>query len=146
MCVPTLCRWPFGASVVLVAAVTILPALPYSPLAAQKRARTDASAPVARELTQARAALDKYRDPIVAVHDGYLSTLACVEYPQGGHEGTMQYTPGGMGIHFLNLQFIGPILDLTKPQVLIYEPDGDKLRLVAAEWLVPTEAARQTVP
>jgi hypothetical protein len=53
----------------------------------------------------------------------------------------MQYAPGGMGVHFLNLQLIGPTLDPAKPQVLIYEPDGDKLRLAAAEWFVPVQAA-----
>ena len=93
------------------------------------------------ELERARAALDKYRDPVVAVHDGYLSTLGCIEYPKGGAEGTMQYAPGGMGVHFLNVGFIGPTLDPAKPQVLIYEPDGDNLRLVAAEWFVPVAAA-----
>jgi hypothetical protein len=93
------------------------------------------------ELEAVRTALDKYRDPIVAVHDGYLSTVGCIEYPQGGGEGTMQYAPGGMGVHFLNLQFVGPTLDPAKPQVLIYEPDGDHLRLVAAEWFVPVNAA-----
>lgn len=93
------------------------------------------------ELESVRAALDKYRDPIVAVHDGYLSSVVCVEYPNGGSEGTMQYGPGGMGVHFVNVQFIGPVLDPAKPQVLIYEPHGDELRLVAAEWLVPTSLA-----
>src|SRR4029450_10998200 len=90
------------------------------------------------ELQKVRAALEKYQDPVVAVHDGYFSTLACVEYLKGG-EGSIEYTPGGMGVHFLNLQFIGPTLDPAKPQVLIYEPDGDKLRLVAAEWFGPVD-------
>jgi hypothetical protein len=101
---------------------------------------------VSLELEQARAALDKYRDPVLAVHDGYFSTLGCVEYPKGGREGTMQYAPGGMGVHFLNLQLIAPALDPAKPQVLIYEPDGDKLRLVAAEWFMPVQAAPQGPP
>src|SRR5262245_25493381 len=35
------------------------------------------------ELQSVRALLDKYNDPIVAVHDGFLSTLGCVEYPKG---------------------------------------------------------------
>jgi len=95
---------------------------------------------VSPELEQARAALDKYRDPVVAVHDGYFSSVGCIEYPQGGHEGTMQYAPGGMGVHFLNLQLVSPTLDPARPQVLIYEPDGDKLRLAAAEWFVPVQA------
>ena len=93
------------------------------------------------ELQAVRTALDKYRDPIVAVHDGYLSTIGCIDYPSGGAEGAMSYAPGGMGVHLLNMQFIGPDLDPAKPQVLIYEPAGDELRLVAAEWFVPVEVA-----
>jgi hypothetical protein len=93
------------------------------------------------ELAAARAALDRYQDPIVAVHDGYLSTLGCVEYPEGGGEGTIQYAPGGMGVHFLNMQYISPTLDPARPQVLIYQPVGDRLRLAAAEWFVPVQAA-----
>ena len=36
------------------------------------------------ELERVRSALQKYQDPVVAVHDGYFSTLGCVEYPSGG--------------------------------------------------------------
>ena len=68
------------------------------------------------------------------------------QYPKGGGHGTMPYAPGGMGVHFLNLQLIGPALDPAKPQVLIYEPDGDQLRLVAAEWFVPVQAAGAVRP
>jgi hypothetical protein len=109
-------------------------------------AQSSALPKVSPELEKVRAALDKYKDPIVAVHDGYFSTVGCVEYPAGGHEGTMQYVPGGMGVHFLNMQLIGPTLDPAKPQVLIYEPKGDKLQLVAAEWFVPVQAAGGTRP
>jgi hypothetical protein len=77
-------------------------------------------------LAEARAALAKYADPYVAVRDGYFSTLGCV-----------YYASGGMGVHFLNPQLLGPVPDPMKPQILIYEPDGDKLRLVAAEWFIP---------
>ena len=34
-------------------------------------------------LEKVRAKLEKYRDPIKAVHDGYFSTLGCVQYPDG---------------------------------------------------------------
>ena len=98
------------------------------------------------ELVSVRAQLDKYRDPILAIHDGYLSLLGCVTYPKGGSEGQMKYPAGGMGVHFLNPQAIGPTLDPAKPQVLIYEPAGDSLRLVAAEWFMPTEAAGGKAP
>jgi hypothetical protein len=95
-------------------------------------------------LVATRAALEKYQDPVVAVHDGWFSTLACIDYPQGGTgEGVMPYKPGGMGVHFLNPALIGQPLDSLKPQVLIYEPVGDRLKLVAAEWFVPVEVSRE---
>lgn len=116
---------------------------PALPAAAQQSA-------VPPELIAVRTLLDKYRDPILAVHDGYLSSVACIEYPKGAIEGSMKYPAGGMGVHFLNFQNIGPTLDPSKPQVLIYEPVGDSLRLVAAEWFMPAElvgagASRPTV-
>jgi hypothetical protein len=124
----------------LVAAIAAALLAPLSVGRAQEGA-PGSSVALPPELERARTVLDKYRDPIVAVHDGYLSTVGCVEYPKAGAEGAMQYAPGGMGVHFLNLQLIGPTLDPAKPQVLIYEPDGDNLRLVAAEWFVPVDAA-----
>jgi hypothetical protein len=90
------------------------------------------------DLEKVRAALDKYRDPVVAVHDGYFSTLGCVEFPKAATEGQVPtYVVGGMGVHFFNTSLIGPTLDPTRPQVLVYEPVGDKLELAAAEWFVP---------
>lgn len=93
-------------------------------------------------LAATRAALDKYQDPILAVHDGYFSTLGCIEYNTSGGHGEMEYKAGGMGVHFLNPAFISPKLDSLKPQVLIYEVVGNKLRLAAAEWFVPTQVSK----
>lgn len=99
------------------------------------------------ELESVRTTLDKYRDPMVAVAEGYFSTVACVEFPKGGHEGTLQFVPGGMGVHFLNAALIGPTLDPARPQVLIYEPNSSgRLELAAAEWFVPVQAAGNTRP
>jgi hypothetical protein len=79
------------------------------------------------ELEEVRVALEKYRDPVAAVHDGYFSTLGCVHYADGA-----------MGVHFLNLGLMGPVPDPMAPQILVYEPDDDgRLHLVAAEWFVP---------
>jgi len=89
-----------------------------------------------------RAALAKYEDPYVAVRDLYLSTVGCVHYDGTKMEGHMDYPKGAMGIHFVNLTIQGPP-DPLKPNVLIYEPVGDKLKLVAAEWLVPTSVAKE---
>ena len=98
------------------------------------------------DLEAARAALAKYSDPFVAVRDGYFSTLACMDFPHGMTDGPVEYLPGAMGVHFLNTANIGPKLDPTKPQVLIYEPVGDKLVLAGAEWFVPVAAAGGVVP
>jgi len=89
------------------------------------------------ELERLRDALDKYQDPYVAVRDGYFSTVGCVQYPDAGGDGQVPYKSGGMGVHFLNLQLIGPEPDPMRPPILVYEPDGTKLRLVAVEWFVP---------
>ena len=89
-----------------------------------------------------KAALEKYKDPYVAVHDLYLSTVGCIVYPEGGAEGEMQYPPGGMGVHFLNVPLIDGELDPLRPEVLIYERAEDgTLHLAAAEWFVPLEAS-----
>jgi hypothetical protein len=89
--------------------------------------RAEGTAPrLEGELAQARDLLAKYKDPVTAVRDGYFSTLGCVHYKSGA-----------MGVHFLNTALIAPTPDPAKPQILVYEPRGDKLELVAAEWFVP---------
>lgn len=109
-------------------------------------AQQQAGGMMSAELAAAKASLEKYKDPVMAVHDGYLSTLGCIDYPKGSQEGSMAYKPGAMGVHFLNLGYIGPTLSPDKPQVLIYEPKGDKLELVAAEWFVPAQAVSGPAP
>jgi len=92
--------------------------------------RASTSAPEPRlppQLEQVRENLRRYADPLVAIRDGYMSTLGCLAYPDGA-----------MGVHFLNPALVGPTVDPLRPQLLIYEPAGrDQLRLVAAEWFVP---------
>lgn len=97
------------------------------------------------DLDAIRAALDKYKDPIAAIRDGYFSTMACLDFPGGAAEGTMAYPAGGMGVHFLNMSLVGPQLDSLHPQVLIYEPRGGRLELAAAEWFMPAQLS-QTAP
>ena len=96
----------------------------------------------AADIDAMRQALAKYKDPYVAVRDLYLSTVGCVHYDGMKMEGHMDYPKGGMGIHFVNLTLQGPP-DFEKPNVLIYEPVGGKLELVAAEWLVPLAAVKE---
>ncbi|HWP17480.1 MAG TPA: hypothetical protein VNM46_17780 [Xanthobacteraceae bacterium] len=83
-----------------------------------------------------RKAMEKYRDYKVAIRDLYLSTVGCVHYAGEKIPDHMVYAKGAMGVHFVNLTVKGPP-DPLKPNVLIYEPVGKNLRLVAVEWLVP---------
>jgi len=98
--------------------------------------------PSTAQIDEMRQALEKYKDPYVAVRDLYLSTVGCVHYSGEKMEGHMDYPKGGMGIHFVNVTVTGP-LDPKRPNVLIYEPVGGKLQLVAAEWLVPVSAVKE---
>ena len=99
--------------------------------------------PTPAEVDAIRKALSKYEDPYVAVRDLYLSTVGCVHYDGSTMEGHLNYAKGAMGIHFVNLTIQGPP-DPLKPNVLIYEPVGKgKLKLVAAEWLVPLGLAKE---
>ena len=87
------------------------------------------------ELEAIRATFEKYQDPIVALRDGYFSTLGCVRYPDGD-----------MGLHFLNPALIGPTPDPMAPPILLYEAAGGKLRLAAVEWFVPLATGVQGRP
>jgi hypothetical protein len=104
------------------------------------------AAKLSAPLAGARASLDKYRDPLVAVRDGYLSSVSCIDFPKGAADGPVTYKPGAMGVHFINMSNVGPKLDPAKPQVLIYKPAGDKLQLVAAEWFMPAALVKAGTP
>ncbi len=88
------------------------------------------------QLAALKKSMEKYQDYKVAVRDLYLSTVGCIELDGVKKDGYMQYEKGAMGVHFVNLTLRGPP-DPMKPNVLIYEPHGKDLRLVAVEWLVP---------
>ena len=93
---------------------------------AQAQTSKETPPKLSAELERVRSALMKYGDPIAAVRDGYFSTVGCIEYPAGG-----------MGVHYLNPQLIAPVPDPMRPQILLYEPVGDKFRFIGAEWFVP---------
>src|SRR5450755_962567 len=92
--------------VVLFAVVTVV-----TTLAQTTPVTKPAASKMSPELQRVRAALEKYRDPVVAVHDGYLSTLACINFPNEPLPGHEQYPKGAMGVHFINAQLVGPVLD-----------------------------------
>jgi hypothetical protein len=58
---------------------------------------------------------------------GYEKFLPCFDSPG----------VGGMGQHYANLATIDGSIDANHPEVLVYEPTGNRLRLVAVEYVLP---------
>jgi len=109
----------------------------FGPIAAQE--------PYSAQIEVLRKSLEKYHDYKVAVRDLYLSTVGCVHYSGEKIAHHMEYPKGAMGVHFVNVTVQGPP-DPMKPNVLIYEPVGKELKLVAVEWLVPLTADAKQRP
>jgi hypothetical protein len=89
--------------------------------------RPEASPGLVRDVRQAT---QKFQDVAAATAAGYVSTENCVSGPN----------QGAMGVHYVNDTFIGDgVLDAQRPEVLVYEPTGGQLRLVAVEYLVDAQ-------
>lgn len=88
-------------------------------------------------VTTVRDATLKYRDVNVALKDGYVATTVCESSSYGA-----------MGMHYNNRSLLGVIpgstplngadsvIDLSRPEVLLYEPSASGPRLVAVEFVV----------
>jgi hypothetical protein len=73
-----------------------------------------------------RQATARYQRLEVALADGYAQASDCVP---------------GMGFHFLSATLLDGVVEPTRPEVLVYEPQPNgRLRLVAVEFMVPAAA------
>jgi hypothetical protein len=99
--------------------------------AADALSQTDCDTDCQKNLAEVRRATAKYHRVEVALADGYVADPVCVASPAGG-----------MGIHYVNRSLNSDQnLDITQPEVLLYEPmKNGKLRLVAVEYFVPALA------
>jgi hypothetical protein len=78
----------------------------------------------AHGLGDVRKATERFRDVHVAVKAGYEPAHDCVAGPDGG-----------MGVHYTNEKLVrDPRIDPRRPEILVYEPHGKRLRLVAVEY------------
>jgi len=69
----------------------------------------------------------QYIDVNAAKASNYQPLFGCVSGPDHG----------AMGVHYINLNLVGDgLIDVTKPEALIYEPSGDGLRFVGVEFIV----------
>ena len=77
-----------------------------------------------------RQAANRFQDVNAATAEGYVSTASCVSGPN----------QGAMGVHYVNNALIEDgVLDVRRPEVLVYEPHEGGLRLVAVEFFVVAE-------
>jgi hypothetical protein len=80
-----------------------------------------------QDLAAVRQATVGYHDLSAALADGYAPATGCVEEPG----------LGAMGIHYLNPTLVGDqAVDLLDPEVLLYIPSANGLRLVGVEYFV----------
>jgi hypothetical protein len=78
-----------------------------------------------------RDATKQFVDVNMATAAGYQPFLGCVSGPDHG----------AMGNHYVNGALVGDgELDASRPEVLIYEPSGDGLKLVGVEFVVIADA------
>ena len=103
--------------------------------AENKRLAPFAPSAIAEQLTQTKAALDKYQSVDQAKADGYAQSSPCESTAIDPH----QTSYGGvMGIHFVNASVLqSGTLNPAKPPILVYVPTGSGFRLVAAEYFKP---------
>lgn len=95
-----------------------------STTAAAKPAVDEQLSPVTRqELARARNATARYHDFDVADRDGY-EFLHCVP---------------GEGLEYVNWSIVDCNFDIDHPEALHYVEQGNGLRLVGVEYVVPTE-------
>lgn len=84
--------------------------------------RHASSVPV--DLAKVRVATAPFHWVLLAEFAGYESTVHCVASPAGG-----------MGIHYANGALgADPAIELSRPEMLLYEPTGHGLRLVGVEY------------
>lgn len=76
-------------------------------------------------LAAARAGTARYQRLENALANGYVDIDLCVP---------------GQGCHFLNSSLIDGVFDPGKPEILMYSPQGDRMRLVGVEYAIPYQA------
>jgi hypothetical protein len=99
-----------------------------SPLLAQDHAMSmsNDNHPSARLVRIVQDATRKYMNVNNATAAGYGRFLGCVTGPDFG----------AMGVHYVNGALLNGVLNAETPQALIYEPEGNRLRLVGVEFIV----------
>ena len=88
-------------------------------------------------LAELRRAVAKFHDFDAAQRAGYTARITPC----------MESAPGGMGYHFAKPELIDGVVIEGRPEVLLYEPQGNgRLRFVGVEFIIPFTAWTSTEP
>jgi hypothetical protein len=91
--------------------------------------------PQAKDLAALRQAVAPLRELSAAKQAGY--TVA-VGDPSDGHTCLSDPPLGAMGIHYLNTTLVDDTVVVSKPEIMIYEPQQDgSSQFVGVEYIVP---------
>ena len=87
------------------------------------------SSDVARDLERVRAVTAPFKDIAAAQAAGWpTSNPPCLASPSAG----------GMGHHYVNRAHVDDKVEVERPEILLYAPDGNgKQKLVAVEYIIP---------
>ncbi|MBW6472256.1 MAG: hypothetical protein K0B14_03945 [Anaerolineaceae bacterium] len=92
---------------------------------------------VLKDLAAVRNATAKYHDVNNALADGFVPDHECVFAPG----------LGGMGIHYINIdRIMDPTTNLLEPEILLYAPSGNGLKLVGVEYMLTIGAPDSSIP
>jgi hypothetical protein len=90
----------------------------------------------AATVDQAKEATAKYQDVNVALADGYVATDNCVASPAGA-----------MGFHYVNPELArDPDIDPGKPEILLYIPTSNGVKLTGIEYSLGIGAPGSPIP
>ena len=78
------------------------------------------------ELDRARSANERYQDINRAIADGYADAKIVMQ---------------SMGHHYLNASLLDDRFEPDRPEILVYAPEGGRMKLVAVEYAVPLDKA-----
>ena len=92
---------------------------------------------VLKDLAAVRKATAKYHNVDNALADGFVADHECVAVPG----------LGGMGIHYINFdRIMDNEINLLEPEVLLYAPSSNGVKLVGVEYMLAIGAPDSPVP
>jgi hypothetical protein len=96
---------------------------------------SSAATPEDRDLDSLKHAVAGFHDLSAAQRAGY---TVVVGDPADGHSCLSDPKAGGMGVHYLDKALVDDTVIVTRPEIMIYEPQRDSsVKFVGVEYIIP---------